>query len=71
MAKKVTQIEQFTADNVPNRIANHVKVVASYVLVVPIEYFETVIAALVNKNQQYQAYTRKNDVIIAILMKGA
>ncbi len=63
-------IRQFTADNVPTGVAKIVKVVASYVLVVPNNYFEIVIKALVAKNTLYQTYTRKNDIVIAILMKG-
>ena len=70
MAKTQNVIRQFNADNVPNAIANHVKVVASDILVVPTNLFENIIKVLVAKNLPYQIYTRKNDIIIAILLKG-
>lgn len=63
-------IRQYAADNAPNAIMKTVKVVASYVLVVPANVFENVIKVLVAKNVPYQTYPRSNDFVIAILMKG-
>ena len=61
---------QYTGDNAPAAVMNHVKVIAAYVLVVPNNIFETVIKVLVAKNLQYQTYTRSNDIVIAVLLKG-
>ena len=68
--KTQNAIRQYSADNAPKAIMNHVKVVASFVLVVPTNIFENVIKVLVAKNVLYQTYTRRNDFVIAILMKG-
>ena len=70
MAKTEKVIKTYTVDNMPNAIANHVRVAASDVIVAPLDIFENIIKVLVAKNLPYQTYTRKNDIIIAILMKG-